>query len=198
MAAPRPTMPWAKVGSGTCVMGTARPRTGARTGCCRRSERRPVRAGRRPPVRPPSSATGSSTGAGPAMASRMSFFRSSACVPKMACTLLPTSITPAAPRALSRGLVDLVLVGDLHPQPGDAGVDVDQVLPTAERGDQPLGLGGGRGAGRQRRGADRPPSAWWAAVPSSKLASCSASNSSSGSRPGVRRFHHRITSRNST
>ncbi len=31
-------------------------------------------------------------------------------------------------------------VGDLHPQPGDAGVDVDQVVPTAERGDQSLGL----------------------------------------------------------
>ena len=39
----------------------------------------------------------------------MSFLRSSACVPKIACTLLPTSITPAAPRALSRALSTLSL-----------------------------------------------------------------------------------------
>ena len=41
---------------------------------------------------------------------------------------------------LQPGLVDLALVGDLHAQPGDAGVDVDQVLPATEGGDQLLGL----------------------------------------------------------
>ena len=54
---------------------------------------------------------------------------------------------------LQASLVDLVLVGDLHPQPGDARVDVDQVLPAPEGGDQPLGLGVGE---RSRRDAAAP------------------------------------------
>ena len=39
----------------------------------------------------------------------MSFLSNSAWVPKIACTLLPTSITPAAPRAFSRDLSTLLL-----------------------------------------------------------------------------------------
>src|SRR6476469_8536464 len=52
---------------------------------------------------------------------------------------------------LETALVDLALVGDLHPEPGDAGVDVDQVLPATECGNELFRLGVGRGAGRQRR-----------------------------------------------
>ena len=70
----------------------------------------------------------------------MSFFRASASVPKTAWTLLPTSMTPAAPRRLQTCLIHLALVGDLHAQAGDAGVDVHEVLPAAERRDDLLGL----------------------------------------------------------
>src|SRR5919112_3419472 len=47
--------------------------------------------------------------------------------------------------------VDLVLVGDLHPEPGNAGVDVDQVLPAPEGGDELLRLALGLALGRRRR-----------------------------------------------
>src|SRR5882757_3102819 len=45
-------------------------------------------------------------------------------------------------------LIHLALVGDLHAQARDAGVDVDEVLPAAERRDDLLGLG----VGASRRG----------------------------------------------
>ena len=38
----------------------------------------------------------------PQSASVISFFNASACVPNTACTLLPTSMTPAAPSAFNR------------------------------------------------------------------------------------------------
>ena len=41
-------------------------------------------------------------------------------------------------QCLQTGAVHLAGVRDLHPQPRDAGVDVDQVLPTAKCGDQPF------------------------------------------------------------
>ena len=128
----------------------------------------------------------------------MSFFSASAWVPKTAWTLLPTSMTPAAPEGLQPRLVDLALVGDLHPQPGDAGVDVDQVLPAAERGDQLLGLAVGAAGAVASRGRADPPAVTAVAepAPSPRLAASSASNSSSGSRPGVRMFHFVIANRN--
>ena len=86
----------------------------------------------------------------------MSLFSALAWVPKMACTMLPTSITPAA-QGLQPRLVDLAFVGDLHPEAGDAGVDVDQVLPATEGGDQLLGLGVGERPGGQCGSAARGP-----------------------------------------
>ncbi len=56
-------------------------------------------------------------------------------------------MTPAAPETLQPRLIHLALVGDLHAQPGDAGVDVHQVLPAAERRDDLLGLAVGDAAG---------------------------------------------------
>src|SRR5215207_7573942 len=61
------------------------------------------------------------------------------------------------PETLQTRLIHLALVGDLHAQASDAGVDVDEVLPAAERRDDLLGLAvgrDGRGCGlRPGRGA---------------------------------------------
>ena len=183
-------MPWAKVASGTSRAAPHDPERAA-TGsvvATFSAVRRPGSAACRRGGR--AAGDGCRDGAGPGWrraALLISFFSASAWVPKIAWTLLPTSMTPAAPSAFSRAWSTLLLVGDLHPQPGDAGVDVDQVVPAAEGGDQLL-----------RRcwppaGAERaaPP-----AVSSVRLARCSASNSSSGSRPGVRMFHRLIAKRN--
>jgi hypothetical protein len=69
--------------------------------------------------------------------SLMSFFSASASVPKTAWTLLPTSMTPAAP-------IHLALVVDLDAKPRDAGVHVDEVLAAPERLDHLFGLAVGR------------------------------------------------------
>ena len=111
----------------------------------------------------------------------MSLFNDSAWVPKTACTLLPTSTTPAAPRFFSRALSTLLVVRDLHAQPSDAGVDVDEILPAAERRDQLLG----HAVGHHRLAP---------LVEAGRLTS--ASNSASGSRPGVLMFHFVIANRN--
>src|SRR6476659_8217624 len=66
---------------------------------------------------------------------------------------------PGRAERLEAALVDLPLVGDLHAQSGDAGVDVDQVVAAAERRDELLRLAvpGDRGRRRccQHRGSRR-------------------------------------------
>ena len=126
----------------------------------------------------------------------MSFLSSSACVPKMACTLLPTSITPAAPRAFSRALSTWSLSATSIRSRVMQASTLTRFSrpPNAAISRSALTLAAVLVASAVTAAADGSP----ATVSSSRLAACSASNSSSGSRPGVRRFHHRITSRNST
>ena len=63
------------------------------------------------------------------------------------------------PEAFQTSLIHLALIGDFHAQARDAGVDIHEVLPAAERRDDLLGLtvggdwGGGHRHGRGTRAA---------------------------------------------
>ena len=72
--------------------------------------------------------------------SSMSSARLSASGPTTTCTTLPDATTPWAPAALSAAWSTLDGVLDLGPQPGDAGLDLDDVVGAAEAGEDLLCL----------------------------------------------------------